>query len=139
MFKHYCFLTSLIVVMCLNIGLVSANDQLMLKHKVIAAEKSGSYQTVSFMLTIDNFSEKDLHRVKLSPSSSEFSNFNHKKLINIGHLPSMGQVVIEWSVNTPIDVSYFQSGMPIFYIIQAKQNNGENIELPVYSSGSTAL
>jgi len=139
MLKYYGFLTLLLVTMCLTVSLATANDQLTLKHEVIDAEKNGSYQTVSFMLTINNFSDKNLYRVKLSLSSSEFSSFNHKKIINVGHLPSMGQVVIDWSVRTPIDVSYFQSDMPIFYIIHAKQNNGENIEIPVYSSGSTAL
>jgi len=139
MFKYHGFLMSFFAVMICNNAVIAADDQLKISHKVIASETNGSYSTVSFILTIDNFSAEDLNRVKLSPSSNEFSSFNQNKLINIGYLPAMGQAIVEWKVNTPVDVSYFQSSMPIFYVIKAKHNNGENIEIPVYSSGSAAL
>lgn len=132
------FTTMFFTLFCMS-GLTQADDQLHLTHKVIASQHDGSNQMVSFRLTIENMSHKDLNRVKLSTSSNELSNIDDEKMITIGYLPSMGQAVFEWTLNTPVDVSYFQSGMPLYFIIEAKHNNGENFEIPVYSSGSTAL
>lgn len=131
-------LVILAAIYCAN-NFALAENQLQLYHKVLSSQQNGAYHTVSFMLTVDNFSNKNLNRVKLLPTSKEFSSFSQDKLINIGHLPSMGQAVIEWTVNTAVDVDYFQSGMPVFFVIKAKHDNGENIEIPVYSRRGAKL
>jgi len=124
---------------CFSSSLVFAEGQIKLSHSVIDAYQSGDYQTISFLLTIDNASLKDFHRVKLMPSGNEFSSPLRSKLVNVGNLPAMGQAVIHWTVDTSLSVEYFNSGMPVFFVIKAKQQNGQNIEMPVYSHGGVNL
>lgn len=116
-----------------------ADGQLKLSHAVTHAEQIGDYQTISLTLTVDNLTSTDLHRVKLSPTSTEISSNEQDRLVNIGYLPSMGQAIIEWTVKTPVSIEYFQSGMPVFFIIKAKQESGDEIEIPIYSSGKSYL
>lgn len=129
---------SLLAVLTVS-NIVLADEQLQLSHELISSQQNGTYQTVSLSLRINNPGSQDLHRVKLSPSGSEFASVDQDKPINIGYLPAMGQAVVEWRVNTPLAVEYFHSGMPLFFIIKAKQNNGEDIEFPVYSHGGMDL
>lgn len=127
-----------VILLCVS-GFLQASDHLQISHKVMAHENNGAYQTISLELTVNNFSNQNLHRVKLLPTSSEFSSNDQDQLINIGSLPSMGQAHVDLTVNTPVAVDYFESGMPIFFIIKAKVNEGENIEFPIYSLGGAAL
>lgn len=139
MIKKLSFFTSMVITMWCLSGLTFADDKLHVTHSIIASQQDGFNHMVSFQITINNLGEDELNRVKLSTANNEFSNLDEEKLINIGHLPSMGQAIIEWTINTPVDVSYFESGMPLFFVIEAKHNNGQIFEIPVYSSGSTAL
>lgn len=114
-------------------------DPFDVSHRVIGYQQNGVYQSIDLQLVVNNNSEVDLHRVKLSPSSREFSSNEQNSQLNIGNLPSMGQAIVNWTINTPVAVEYFQSGMPVFFIIKAKQGNGENVEIPIYSHGEQPL
>ena len=113
----------------------NAAGKLEVKHWVISSENSGSYQSIHIKLEINNLGDKDLHNVKLSPSDSIFSVSQQDSQINVGNLPAMGQSIVDWSFDTPAAEGYFSSGMPLFFILKAKQDNGDKIEFPVYSNG----
>lgn len=134
---RFSFLSAVFLLLLANPAF--ADSGIKLYHKIIDIQQSGDYQTLSLQLTIDNLSTMDLHRVKLSPTGGEFSAEALKNLVNIGNLPSMGQSVIQWTVKTPLAAEYFSSGMPVFFVMKAKKQNGEDIEVPVYSHGDATL
>ena len=112
-----------------------AADNIEIKHAITASQTN----SVSFSFIIDNPTAESLVDATLIPMSNELELDETNSLITIGNLPSMGQAVVEWTFTTSVDASYFQSGMPLFFIIEAKNINGDYIEMPVYSSRSTAL
>ena len=118
---------------------VNAESQIELKHAVTNSYSNGTYQSVSITLHLNNLSNQDYHRVKLSPSGSIFSGSEQDNLVSVGYLPAMGQNTVEWTFNTPIAIEYFNSGMPIYFLIKAKYHGNEEIEIPVYSHGGAEL
>ena len=117
------------------IGGAHGSESIGVSHQVVGSANNGLFQSISLALTVSNQSLQDLHSVKLSPYGTEFSAQTKEETMNIGYLPSMGESVIYLTANTPMAEEYFQSPMPVFFILRGKNSNGENVELPLYSQG----
>ena len=116
-----------------------ASDHINVRHQLTDLQIDGDFQSISLTLLIENAGDQDLHRVKLAPSGNVFSINNLDKQLNIGFLPAMGQAVFNWTADTSHAIHYFRSGMPIFFHVKAKLNNGKEIVIPVYSRGDLEL
>jgi len=110
-----------------------ANEKIRIHHQLISHSQSESANSVTLTLFIENRGDNDITNVKLFSTGNEFSVNTKNKSINIGHLPSQGESVIQWTTTTPVEISYFKKEMPIFFQLHAKQNNNELLSLSLYS------
>ena len=124
---------TLIAILILFGSAANASSDIEIKHAVIAYEPIGNMNQISLSLVIDNIGDIDFHNVKISPSGNDYA-LDEDTIITIGNLPVMGQSVIQLTAKTPRSASYFQSGFPVFFHITAKNDNGQQIEIPVYSN-----
>ncbi len=125
-------------ILYLIIGLISfnvySNNDIQITHSVLSHEQLDKLNAVNLHLIIDNNSPISYHNLKISPSGNEYALDNKNNSMTVGNLPAMGQAVIQLTTSTPRALVYFQSGLPIFFHITAKTENGHFIEIPVYSN-----
>jgi len=125
-------------ILCLIMYLISSNvysnNDIQITHSVLSHEQLDKLNAVNLHLIIDNNSLVSYHNLKISPSGNEYALDNKNNSITVGSLPAMGQAVIQLRASTPRAIVYFQSGLPVFFHITAKKENGQFIEIPVYSN-----
>lgn len=108
-----------------------AEGNIDLQHSVIASDTN----SVNLSIIIDNSTTEDLYGVTLTPKGTEFSAKETPSEISIGDVSAGGQLTVEWTANTALSASYFQSGLPVFFNLHATNISGENVEYTVYSLG----
>jgi len=101
-------------------------------HHAVTASTENS---ISLSLKISNPTTHDLIGAELTPSGSEFTSENLNNTILIGDLFTNSQITVDWTANTNMSETYFQSGLPLFFHLTATNSAGKSVDLPVYSLG----
>ena len=122
------------LISCLASFNVYSSNDIQISHSVLSHEQLDNINAVNLSLVIVNNSHVNYHNLKISPSGNEYVLRDKNNSMTVGNLPAMGQAVIQLTASTPRAKIYFQSGLPIFFHITAKQENGQFIEIPVYSN-----
>ena len=128
-------LISLSILSLLISSYALASESIKLNHLVAANSSAGTFNEVTLSVHIKNTSDIDLKHVKLQPSGKEFCVDETTKPIHIGYLPAQSEQIIQWTAKTPIQVEYFNSGMPVFFHLIARENSDTPIDIPVFSLG----
>jgi len=113
---------------------VYSNNDIQILHSVLSHEQLDNINVVNLNLVINNNSLVNYHNLKISSSGNKYVLRDKNKPMTVGSLPASGQAVIQFTASTPRSIIYFQSGLPIFFHITAKQEDGQFIEIPVYSN-----
>ena len=108
-----------------------ASDNIELTHSVT----SSPTDPVVLSITINNTSNQDLYGSTLIPTGNDFSTREDITTISIGDLFANGTATVEWTANTTMPLSYFNSGLPLFFHLKATNALGEEIEISVHSLG----
>ena len=126
---------SLLFGMCALVATASsmAENNIKINHAATTNE-TGS---IVLSISIENQSNLDLINATLLPTGSEFTVQENTQIISIGDLSINGLVSIDWVANTTYPVSFFQSGLPIFFHIKATNSLGEDVHIPVQSFGGS--
>ena len=114
---------------------VFSNENIRVHHQLISHSAANDGTSVTLSLRIHNYSNIDYRNVKLMPTGDLFLVSEKNKSVNIGHLPSQGEAVIQWTANTPLEIDYFKSHMPVFFHLIAKNDENISVRVPLFSQG----
>lgn len=113
-------------------GNATAAKEVDIHHSLVNYNNAGNYGAVSLSLTVTNTGTANLSSVTLKPSGNEFAMSDMEQSIDVGELPAGTQTVVYWNAQSPLAEEYFQSGMPIFFHLEAKQD-GQLLTVPIYT------